>query len=131
MLLDPRDVVLLLPGQTRYEQRSGGTATNWERRIRFTPEIPGHRIGESLPDWEIPALIGRRAMSNGERLFPFNDTQSIREEMARVMPIYRGIEKLSREGDQLQWGGPHLYRDGFSNMPNCRARFTVTEPPDR
>ncbi len=130
MLVDPRDIVLLLPGQTRYEQRSGGTATSTERRVRFTPEIPGHRIGESLPDWEIPTRIGRRAMSNGELLFPFNDTQSIREEMARVMPLYRGIEKLSKEGDQLQWGGPQLYKEGFLNMPNCRARFTVLEPPD-
>jgi predicted molibdopterin-dependent oxidoreductase YjgC len=127
MLLDPRDAVLVLPCQTRYEQRGGGTATSSERRIRFTPEIPGHHIGESLPDWEIPALLGRKTMSNGELLFPFNDTQSIREEMARVMPMYQGVEKLTREGDQLQWGGPYLYRDGFSNMPNSRARFTVLE----
>ncbi|HEX2230028.1 MAG TPA: molybdopterin-dependent oxidoreductase [Candidatus Binatia bacterium] len=130
MLVEPRDIVLVLPGQTRYEQRTGGTATSTDRRIRFTPEIPGHIIGESLPDWEIPIRIGRRAMSNGELLFPFNDTQTIREEMARVMPLYRGIERLSKEGDQLQWGGPQLYKDGFSNMPNCRARFIVVEPPN-
>jgi hypothetical protein len=69
-------------------------------------------------------------MSNGELLFPFNNTQSIREEMARVMPMYQGIEKLGKEGDQLQWGGPYLFKGGFSNMPNYRARFTVLEPPD-
>ncbi|MGH7931247.1 MAG: molybdopterin-dependent oxidoreductase, partial [Candidatus Binatia bacterium] len=131
MLLDTEEAVLLLPAQTRYEQRSGGTSTSTERCIRFTPEIPGHRIGEALPEWEIPVLIGRMAMSNGELLFPFNDTQSIREEMARVMPMYQGIEKLVKEGDQLQWGGPFLHKDGFTNMPNQRARFTVLEPPDR
>jgi predicted molibdopterin-dependent oxidoreductase YjgC len=70
-------------------------------------------------------------MSNGELLFPFDDTRSIREEMARVMPMYQGIDKLTREGDQLQWGGPYLYKSGFTNMPNQRARFTVLEPPDR
>ncbi len=130
MLLDAQEAVLLLPAQTRYEQRTGGTSTSSERCIRFMPELPGHRIGESLPDWEIPALIGRKAMSNGELLFPFNDTQSIREEMSRTMPIYKGVEKLTREGDWLQWGGPCLHQDGFSNMPNYRARFTALEPPN-
>ena len=131
MLLDAEEAVVLLPGQTRYEQRSGGTSTSTERRIRFTPEIPGHRIGETLPEWEIPVLIGRKSMSNGDKLFPFDDTQAIREEMSRVMPIYQGIEKLTKEGDQLQWGGPYLFKDGFTAMPNNRALFTVLDPPDR
>jgi len=130
MLLDAEEAVLLLPAQTRYEQRGGGTSTSTDRRIRFTPEIPGHRIGAVRPEWEIPALIGRKTMSNGALLFPFVDTQSIREEMARVMPMYQGIDKLTREGDQLQWGGPYLYKGGFANMPNQRARFTVLDPPD-
>ena len=130
MLVDPAEAVVLLPGQTRYEQRTGGISTNTERRIRFSPEIPGHGIGESLPDWEIPALIGRKAMSNGDKLFPFNDTQAIREEMSRVMPIYQGVEKLTKEGDHLQWGGRQLYRDGFTAMPNNRAMFTSLDPHD-
>jgi len=132
MLLDPNEIVLILPGQTRYEQRSGGTSTSTERRIRFTPEIPGHAIGESLPEWEIPAIIGRKSMPNGDLLFPFSDTQSIREEMARVMPIYQGVEQLKQEGDHLQWGGPFLFKNGqFSAMPDGRALFTALDPPDR
>jgi len=132
MLLDPNEIVLILPSQTRYEQRSGGTSTSTERRIRFTPEIPGHAIGESLPEWEIPAIIGRKIMPNGDLLFPFSDTQSIREEMARVMPIYQGVEQLKQEGDHLQWGGPFLFKNGqFSAMPDGRALFTVLDPPDR
>jgi predicted molibdopterin-dependent oxidoreductase YjgC len=125
MLLDSEEAVVLLPGQTRYEQRTGGTSTSTERRIRFTPEIPGHRLGETLPEWEIPVLIGRKSMPNSAKLFPFDDTQAIREEMSRVMPIYQGIEKLTQEGDQLQWGGPQLYKDGFTTMPENRALFTV------
>jgi predicted molibdopterin-dependent oxidoreductase YjgC len=128
MLLDPEEAVVILPGQTRYEQRSGGTSTSTERRIRFTPEIPGHRVGETLPEWEIPVLIGRKSMPNSDKLFPFDDTQAIREEMSRVMPLYQGIEKLTKEGDQRQWGGPQLYRDGFTTMPGSRALFTVLEP---
>ena len=130
MLLDAEQAVVLLPGQTRYEQRSGGTSTSVERRIRFTPEIPGPRLGEALPDWEIPELIGRKAMPNGDKLFPFEDTQAIREEISRVMPIYHGVEKLTKEGDQLQWGGPQLYSQGFTMMPANRALFTALEPPE-
>ncbi len=131
MLLDAAQGVLLLPGQTRYEQRGGGTTTSTERRIRFTPEIPGHTIGEARPEWEIPVLIGRKAMPNGDLLFPFNNTKSIREEMARVMPIYHGVDKLNEEGDHIQWGGPQLFKDGFTAMPDRRALFTVLNPPDR
>ncbi len=132
MLIDPEELAILLPAQTRYEQRSGGTTTSTERRIRFTPEIPGHRIGESRPEWEIPCLIGRKAMPNGDRLFPYDDTQSIREEMSRVMPMYQGVEKLTKEGDSLQWGGPYLFKGGsFSNMPEGRALFSALTPPDR
>ena len=131
MLLDAEEAVLILPAQTRYEQRGGGTTTSTERRIRFTPEIPGHQIGHSLPEWEIPAIIGRRVMPNGDLLFPYENTQSIREEMSRVMPIYQGIENLQKEGDHLQWGGPFLYKAGlFNAMPNGRALFTALSPPD-
>ncbi|HXV83864.1 MAG TPA: FdhF/YdeP family oxidoreductase [Candidatus Binatia bacterium] len=131
MLLDAEEAVLILPAQTRYEQRGGGTTTSTERRIRFTPEIPGHQIGHSLPEWEIPSIIGRNVMPNGDLLFPYEDTQSIREEMNRVMPIYQGIENLQKEGDHLQWGGPHLYKAGlFNTMPNGRALFSALSPPD-
>jgi molybdopterin-dependent oxidoreductase alpha subunit len=130
MLLDPSETVVLLPGQTRYEQRTGGISTSTERRIRFTPEISGHQIGETLPNWEIPILVGQKSMSNGNKLFPFNDTQAIREEMSRIMPIYQGVDQLTKEGDQLQWGGAQLYKDGFSNMPMGRALFTLVDPLD-
>jgi molybdopterin-dependent oxidoreductase alpha subunit len=132
MLIDAERAVILLPGQTRYEQKGGGTTTSTERRIRFTPEIPGRRIGQALPEWEIPCLIARRAMPNGELLFPYRDTQGIRDEMSRVMPMYEGFERLTKEGDWLQWGGPYLFTAGqFSNMPEARARFTPLDPPDR
>ena len=64
--------------------------------------------------------------------FPMTNPQSIRDEMGRVMPIYQGIEKLKKEGDHLQWGGPYLHKDGhFTAMPNSRALFSVLNPPDR
>ena len=40
-LIEPGEMIVLLPAQTRYEQRGGGTSTSTERRIRFSPEIQG------------------------------------------------------------------------------------------
>jgi molybdopterin-dependent oxidoreductase alpha subunit len=112
-LLDAEEAVLVLPAQTRYEQRSGGTSTSTERRIRFTPEIPGPRLPEAKPEWEIPCLIGQRLEPEREDLFGYASTAQIRTEMAQLMPLYAGIERLEKEGDSVQWGGPQLGRDGF------------------
>jgi molybdopterin-dependent oxidoreductase alpha subunit len=128
-LLDAREAVIVLPAETRYEQRSGGTSTSTERRIRFTPEIPGPRIAEAKPEWEIPALIGRRLAPDQPALFSHRDTAEIRREMAGVMPLYAGIDKLAKEGDSVQWGGAQLGTDGFPAMPDGRARFSVCAIP--
>ena len=58
MLVDPGDTVVLLPAATRYEQRDGGTQTTTERRIVFSPEIPGSRVGEARSEWEIFVDLG-------------------------------------------------------------------------
>jgi molybdopterin-dependent oxidoreductase alpha subunit len=130
-LLDASNDTLLLPAQTRYEQEGGGTATSTERRVRFTPWVPGRRVGEAKAEWEIPCLIGRQAHANGERLFPYRGPADVRREIAEALPLYRGIETLAKEGDWLQWGGPYLYKDGeFSKMPGGRAAFSALKPPD-
>src|SRR3954462_133869 len=49
MLVDGDGDVLLLPAATRYESPGGGTETTTERRIVFSPEIPGRRIGSAKP----------------------------------------------------------------------------------
>jgi molybdopterin-dependent oxidoreductase alpha subunit len=128
-LLDAQEAVLVLPAQTRYEQKSGGTSTSTERRIRFTPEIPGPRIEEARAEWEIPALIGRVLRPERPDLFGHPDTRAIREEMAQVMPLYAGIEKLEKAGDSVQWGGEQLAREGFANMPEGRALFSRVSIP--
>jgi predicted molibdopterin-dependent oxidoreductase YjgC len=128
-LLDAEEAVIVLPGQTRYEQRSGGTSTSTERRVRFTPEIPGPRIEEARPEWEIPALIGRRLRPERTDLFAHRDTAEVRQEMAAVMPLYAGIDKLEKEGDSFQWGGARLGTNGFPNMPNGRALFSICQIP--
>ena len=56
----PGEVVVLLPAATRYEQEGGGTSTTTERRVAFSPEIPGPRVGEARSEWQIFADVARR-----------------------------------------------------------------------
>lgn len=128
-LLACKGAVMVLPAETRYEQRGGGTSTSTERRIRFSPEIAGPRIEEARPEWEIPALIGQKLLPERKDLFAYPDAAAVRAEMARVMPLYAGIERLEREGDWVQWGGARLGSDGFPNLPDGRARFSVVAIP--
>ena len=133
MMVEPADTVLLLPAQTRYEQRGGGTETSTERRILFSPEIPGRRIGEALPEWEIPMRVAERVRPDLARLMHFDDGQAIRDEIGKAVPAYDGIQHLNKAGDQLQWGGERLCEapgaDGgpvtHFPMPDGRARFSV------
>ena len=127
-LLPAKEAVLLLPAETRYEQRSGGTSTSTERRIRYTPEIPGPRIKEARPEWEIPQLIGQKLLPDRKDLFHFQDTTEIRQEMSEVMPLYAGIETLEKEGDWVQWGGERLGAS-FPNMPDGKAKLTTMDIP--
>ncbi len=125
--LDAGEVLVLLPAQTRYE--SGGTSTSTERRIRYSPPIPGHSIGEARAEWQIPCLIAQRLIPQHAAQFAYQSDADVRQEIAVAMPLYAGIEKLSKEGDWIQWGGPMLFRDGFDKMPGGRARFVVVPIP--
>jgi anaerobic selenocysteine-containing dehydrogenase len=49
--------------------------------------------------------------------------------MNLCMPLYQGIGQLKAEGDQLQWGGARLCANGFPNMPEGRARFSLVKLP--
>src|SRR5438067_3573996 len=121
------DLLILLPAQTRYE--SGGTSTSTERRIRYSPPISGHDIGEARPEWQIPCLIGAQLMPEHADQFNYKTGADIRNEISIAVPIYQGIEKLSKEGDWLQWGGAQLFKDGFAKMPEGRAQFVRVPIP--
>ncbi len=125
MLVDPAETVLLFPAQTRYEQRGGGTETSTERRVYFSPEIPGRRIGESRAEWEIFMDLAERALPDSAHLIHFEDAAAIRKEIAKAIPTYEGIEKLRAKGDAFQYGGPRLCEGGTFPMPDGRARFSI------
>jgi molybdopterin-dependent oxidoreductase alpha subunit len=130
MLVDPADTVVLLPAQTRYEQPGGGTETSTERRIIFTPEIPGPRVGEARCEWEIFQEVAARVYPEKRDKIVFPNAQAIREEIARVMPLYAGIERLRKPGDEVQYGGRVLYKGGQFKTPDGKAHFSVLRPPE-
>ena len=53
-----------------------------------------------------------------------SSAQQIRDEIARTVPAYAGIEALREKGDAVQWGGPRLCEGGNFPTPDERARFT-------
>jgi predicted molibdopterin-dependent oxidoreductase YjgC len=131
MLLDPADTVVLFPATTRYESPGGGTETSTERRIIFSPEVPGRRIGSAKPEWEVFGEVAARVRPDRAHKVRFSSSQQIRDEIAQAVPLYAGIERLKAQGDQFQWGGPRLFADGVFNMPDGKARFTPVTPPRR
>ncbi|HUS18545.1 MAG TPA: FdhF/YdeP family oxidoreductase, partial [Terriglobales bacterium] len=125
--LEAGEVLILLPAQTRYE--SGGTSTSTERRVRYSPKISGPQIGEARPEWEIPCLIGKALLPQHASQFDYRSEADVRQEIAKAMPMYAGIEKFSQAGDYVQWGGPLLFQDGFTNMAEKRARMFAVPIP--
>src|SRR5688572_28354756 len=57
-----------------------------------------------------------------------DDAEAIRAEIARAVPSYAGIEKLSRQGDQFQWGGPMLCAGRKFPTSDGKAHFAAVVP---
>jgi molybdopterin-dependent oxidoreductase alpha subunit len=124
MLVESDGDVLILPAATRYEAEGGGTETSTERRIIFSPEIPGRRIGSARPEWWAFGEAAARVHPKHANHIRFESAAAIREEISRAVPLYKGIETLKAKGDQLQWGGRILYADGRFATSDGRAHFS-------
>jgi predicted molibdopterin-dependent oxidoreductase YjgC len=132
MLVDPPPggAVVLLPAATRYEQDGGGTQTTTERRVAFSPEIRGPRPGEARSEWRIYVDLARHVDPDRSELVAFADGQAIREEIARVVPFYDGIQHLRDTGDQFQWGGARLCDGWVFPTADGKAHFSAVAPQD-
>ena len=130
MFVEPADTVVLLPATTRYEQPGGGTETATERRIYFSPEIPGPRVGEARSEWQVFAELARRVDAERADGLGLTEAAAIRQDIARAVPFYAGIEGLTAAGDAVQWGGPRLCEGGRSGLPDGRSRFFPVRPPE-
>jgi molybdopterin-dependent oxidoreductase alpha subunit len=131
MLLPPEDTVVVFPATTRYESPGGGTETSTERRIIFSPEVAGRRIGSAKPEWEVFGEVAARVRPELAERVRFASSAGIRAEIARAVPLYAGIERLARQGDSFQWGGARLFADGRFHTPDGKARFSAAAPPER
>lgn len=123
MLAESDGDVLILPAATRYESPGGGTETSTERRVIFSPEIPGRRVGDARPEWWVFGEAMARAQAGRADLIRFGSAEAIRREIADAVPLYRGIESLARKGDQFQWGGRTLFHDGRFATPDGKGHF--------
>jgi predicted molibdopterin-dependent oxidoreductase YjgC len=128
MFVEPGETVVLLPAATRYEQAGGGTSTTTERRVAFSPEVTGPRIGEARSEWQIFADVARRVRPELASRFGCENAAAIRAEIARVVPSYAGIETLAETGDAIQVGGARLCEGGWFPTPTGKAHFTVVAP---
>jgi len=129
MLIEPADTVLLLPAATRYEIPGGVTETSTERRVIFSPEIPGPRVPQARCEAEVFADLAARVRPDLADRLRYRGMAAIREEIARVIPFYDGIQRLHKQGDQFQYGGPHLCAGWRFPTPDGKARFFPVTPP--
>jgi len=102
-----------------------GTFTNSERRVQRVRRAIAP-VGESRPDWEIVAELGRRmapAVGVDAEQFVYTDASQVFDEMAALTPFLRGLsyERLESEGG-IQWPCP----DGAH--PGTRFMYEETFP---
>ncbi len=130
MLVPSREAVIILPATTRYEMVGGNTETSTERRVIFNPELGRGRIPEARDEWRVLIEVAERIKPEGADRIQFDSTAAIREEIARAVPFYEGIQKLQKKGDQFQWGGPMLCEDGKFATSDGKAHFVPVKPRD-
>lgn len=130
-MLVEAETVVLLPAATRYETPGGVTETSTERRVIFNPEIRGRRIGEARPEWEVFSELTARVRPDLEHAVGWRDTSEIRAEIARMVPFYDGIQHLTKEGDQFQYGGPMLCDGWRFDTSDGKAHFSTVSLPVR
>jgi predicted molibdopterin-dependent oxidoreductase YjgC len=107
----------------------GVTETTTERRVVFSPEVEGPRIAEAWPEWRIFSEIAARTAPANAEAVRFDGTAEIRREIAEMIPMYAGIERLGKFGDQFQYGGPLLCAGWKFPTPDGKAHFSVVRPP--
>ena len=129
MLIEATQEVLLLPAKTRYEQDDGGTETSTERRVMFSPEIP-RQVGEARAEWRILRDLAAAVYPERAQLLGCATGWKQREEIARIIPFYEGIQNLKKTGDAFQYGGRHLCAGGSFPTADGKAHFRAVPLPD-
>ncbi|TAK25552.1 MAG: 2Fe-2S iron-sulfur cluster binding domain-containing protein [Chloroflexota bacterium] len=114
---------IVLPAASAMEK--DGTFTNTERRVQKV-NAAQRPVGQSRPDWQIVAAIGRRVAVDsawGDRQFGYSTPSDVMDEISRVVPIYGGVSHDRLGVDGLQWpvadrddaGASTFYTRGFES----------------
>jgi molybdopterin-dependent oxidoreductase alpha subunit len=128
MFIEAREEVILLPAKTRYEQDDGGTETSTERRVMFSPELP-RQVGECRAEWKILRELAVATFPERANLLGCETGWKMREEIARVVPMYDGVQHLRKIGDAFQYGGPHLCAGGIFETSDRKAHLRAPALP--
>ena len=125
MFLEPGEEVILLPAKTQYEQDGGGIQTSSERRVIFSPELRRSDIGEARAAWEILRDLAVAVDPERAGLFGCESAQRIREEMARVVPRYAGVEHAGESKGRfpIPLVGARLCEGGLCPTADGKARL--------
>src|SRR5260221_1993083 len=76
----------------------------------FTPEIP-RQVGEARAEWKILRELAAASYPERAPLLGCETGWAMREEMARVVPFYNGVQNLKKTRDAIQYGGSHPFAD--------------------
>jgi anaerobic selenocysteine-containing dehydrogenase len=87
-------------------------------------------VGEARCEWEIFTELAARVRPDQRKRITFASAEDVRQDIAAAMPRYKGIERLSKKGDQVQYGGRYLYAGGVFETPDKMGHFTPLTPPE-
>jgi anaerobic selenocysteine-containing dehydrogenase len=94
----------------------------------FSPELP-RQVGEARSEWKILRELAAAAYPERAHLLGCATGWEMREEIARVIPAYDGVQHLRETGDAFQYGGPHSCVGGICPTADGRGHFQVVELP--
>ncbi len=127
---------IILPAACYAEK--DGTFTNTDRSVRLVRKAV-EAPGEARPDWKIVCELAKRFGANG---FDFKSPAEVMDEMARVAPIYGGIDHIRLDSEHLRWpcptkdhkGTPILHTQkftkGLGSFAPVRHKAPAEEPSE-
>ena len=94
----------------------------------FSPELP-RQVGEARSEWKIMRDLAAATYPDRASLLGGESGWALREEIARIVPFYDGVQHLRKTGDAFQYGGRHLCTDGNFPLPEGKGVFTTPALP--
>ena len=94
----------------------------------FSPELP-RRVGECRAEWKILRELAAATYPERAHSLGCETGWAMREEIARVVPFYDGVQHLRDIGDAFQYGGPHLCAGGKFETSDGKAHLRAPDVP--